>query len=317
MKKQSNIQFYQQTVLPSLFDCLDRAFPEFHWSPTTLGWKGVKTQENGSPGGSVVSNHPWGFVDERGNSTSWFEYENANSSCDFDGTVGDLAKRAGVTNTCTNHLTDEEEQEAVAHLRRQDLLEQFVAHCNFRLSTDQGDQAAQTLHSRYGVETSQIPQLDIGLFTTAQEVGECLVHAGFTHDEILASTIVGDTRVPGRIIIPWRDCNGQIKTIIARDLSETGQSNLYLRDGIGTVAFGLNVALRPSAGGQEDLVIVEDILDVIFFQSIGELNVAAVIDSDEALTGWHWERLAQSGVKSVTLAFDAKGNCPGSPPMIR
>ena len=145
MKKQSNIQFYQQTVLPSLFDCLDRAFPEFHWSPTTLGWKGVKTQEDDSPGGSVVSNHPWGFVDERGNSTSWVKYEKASSTCDFVGAVGNLAERAGVTNPCANHLTDEEEQEAVAHLRRQDLLEQFVAHCNFRLSTDQGNQAAQTL----------------------------------------------------------------------------------------------------------------------------------------------------------------------------
>ena len=66
------LAFYEQRVLPALFQRLDRAFPELEWNWTGDGWKGVKKTDGGiynrHDQTAVVCNHPWGFVTRAG---SW------------------------------------------------------------------------------------------------------------------------------------------------------------------------------------------------------------------------------------------------------
>mgnify|MGYP006969399763 FL=1 len=74
------LAFYEERVLPALYQRLDRAFPELEWNWTGDGWKGVKKTEGGAYNRydhtAIVCNHPWGFVTRAGTATSWLAYIN-------------------------------------------------------------------------------------------------------------------------------------------------------------------------------------------------------------------------------------------------
>ena len=74
------LAFYEEQVLPALYQRLDRAFPELEWNWTGDGWKGVKKTDAGVfaryDQTAIVSNHPWGFVTRSGTATSWLAYIN-------------------------------------------------------------------------------------------------------------------------------------------------------------------------------------------------------------------------------------------------
>ena len=56
--------FYEEQVLPTLFEQLDRVFPEFRWNRTTAGWTAQRIHENGSThlSHSIVCQHNWGLM---------------------------------------------------------------------------------------------------------------------------------------------------------------------------------------------------------------------------------------------------------------
>ena len=304
--------FYEEKVLPALFERLDWAFPEFQWTRTACGWTGSRRGENGytDPSGSatILCSHPWGFVDQNGNAISWISYvgrsHGANGSS-FTSIVKTLANLAGVDDGVLNSVSHLDEQEAERNERGRELAESFVAYCQARLWGVAGANVTSVLEREYGISTHSIRYLPIGLYTSPGDVVQHLLARGFSHDEIAQSYLVCDERISGRLIVPWRDRWGRIATIAAQDLAQpNGRAGqlLYLKGGEKTEAFGLDVALRPGSGGHEHLILVDTILDAIFFQSVGLSNVATIGTRDNTVSSDHWTKLAEHEIRAVTLA---------------
>lgn len=144
----------------------------------------------------------------------------------------------------------------------------------------------------------------IGFFPGVAALKAQLVHDGFTADEIVASRLLGDSRLSGQLVGPIRDPQGRILSFWARQTEQQGPRYLYLstRWKDETAVFGLDVALPAVVGGKHDLLLVEDLLDALYLQSQGLPYVAAIGSSAAEMTERRWQRLAELGVYRVTLA---------------
>jgi len=312
MSQSALYTFYEEQVLPSLFERLDRAFSEFRWTRTTCGWTAQRVHENGTTNvaRSIVCHQNWGFVDQFGAVTSWLEYANGTHGAhhrDFVSAVRHLASLAGIHESAlpTGYSNHDVEQ-ACANERRRHLVESYIGYCQAALHHEAGRTARQGLHHEFQLDEREVLSLPIGYFTTADDVAQRMTSAGFSREEIIASHVVCDPRLEGRLIVPWRDRWGRVATIVAldtRDVRHGSREVLYLRGGLKPQAFGLDVALRPCSGGRDHLVFVDGIVDVLYLQSLGVSNVAATAAANGPVTTEQWQQLADQGVRSVTLVL--------------
>jgi len=310
------VDFYERDVLPVLFERLDRAFPELQWSPAGSGWVGARHDAQTRSSTStdrifnLVCHQPWGFVSRDGTVTSWLAYVNNGTEptgAEFADAVLRLAHLAGVDATPVNQRVSREEQHAACRRhRRHQLLEAFVAYCHVNMNGPSGAAAGDYLQRRYGIDVRYIEKLPLGVYTNPHDMMDYLVGVGFSGEEVVASGVRNDSRLEGRLMIPWRDRWGTIQTVIAEDpagSTSSGIRRLHLQRDVRPDGFGLDVAMRPAAGGRQQLILVEDILDVVYLHSQGQLNVAMVGNGQRLPQTHHWEQLASEGVESVVLAF--------------
>ena len=307
--------FYEEQVLPALFDRLDQAFPEFGWKRTSRGWTATNREHTKTLTGAaprrVVCNQPWGFYVHGGAATSWPAYVHGSkpTGVAFVETVKDLANRAGVDASVLDRpLSPEEAERHAERERRGDLLETFLTQAHVALLDDVGKSGQSYLAFRgFG----NLEEFSFGYFTTPAQVKRDLQATGFSEEEIHASNLLADGRWTGRLLIPWRDRWGRLSTIAARDLTGNVAAGpifapgkyLYLKGGMKPPAFGLDVALRDDEG-RRNLVLVEGLLDVVSLQAKGFPNVAALGGQGNLLTADRWNALTGYGVRSVTLALD-------------
>jgi hypothetical protein len=397
------LAFYEERVLPVLYQRLDRAFPELQWAWTGDGWKGVKRTDAGAYARSdetaIVCNHPWGYVTRSGKATSWLAYIHGGAMPQgpaLASAIRRLADLAGVEYRWAPALGS---YEAVAsrrenvdpfvyqpeflyvpverngpatintapfapqypaepvtpvtpatpvhpsvatpveqnfqparhpsyYERQAQLWESFAAYCHECLclcreaaKAMQPVEASAAIEESYwhacvkvreqleqqcGLDVPRADHLPLGVYPSAVAVLEHLTACGFTQEEINAAAVLGDTRLPGRVIIPWRDALGRIATIIAEDLSAEERSTtrrLYIKGGQRPAIFGLDVALRPASGGVDELILVDTPLDVVYFQQHGLPNVAMMAGASKTPTKQDWEVLADLGVCNATLAL--------------
>jgi hypothetical protein len=161
------------------------------------------------------------------------------------------------------------------------------------------------LHQR-GFDLRKVDQLPLGYFPSAEPIWHGLLHEGFSADEILASNLLTDSRLPGRLVGPIRDAQRQIISFWARRPQELDRS-LYLSTEWKeqTGVFGLDVACPAVAGGRRDLLLVEDIWDSLLLQFHGCAAVGAIGNSPADISPRRWERLDELGIHRVTLVVDS------------
>ena len=199
----------------------------------------------------------------------------------------------------------------LAALARRDrmaaLLEAFSLHAHLVLLDQPGPagvaKAAREFLAEQGFDLSALDELPMGLFVDRRRVGEQLEQMGFSAAEIAASQLAADPRLEGRLVGPIRGPDGRIESFWARHPGDRRPRYLFKgkwKESVGL--FGLDAALRPAAAGREHLVIVEQLLDALLFQSRGLGNVAAIGGPAHALTPQRWERLATLGVRRITVA---------------
>ena len=199
------------------------------------------------------------------------------------------------------------------------LLEEFFRHAH-RLLVEPSDpagagQAARRFLARRGFDLGALDHLPLGLFTDPRTLGHRLGEAGFSAREIEASELLADPRLSGRLIGPIRDRHGRIVSFWARHPDDQPPHWLFKgpwRDQVGL--FGLDVALRPEAGGQEHLVIVEDVLDAVLLHGRGLRNVAALASPVSGAAAGRvrrqlaaepqWRHAATAQIARATLAVD-------------
>jgi hypothetical protein len=295
------VEFYELEVLPTLFQHLDVAFPEFGWRRKGAGWVATCRQLTKSLTGArpdrVVCNQPWGFYVYGGAATSWATYINGGSKPErgaFVEVVRKLAALVGVNPSPIGREPTLGEQARIENQERRSLLfDVFLEYVRAALLSEIGVQARTYLLGR-GFEESWLKELDLGLYTTLAAVRSRLAEAGFMIEEVKNSGVDFDARWEGRLVGAWRDRWGRIGTFWARDFSGRAQGAekyLYLTSKVkwggkrkaDLVAFGLDVALTTDAG-QEELPLVEGLLDVVFLRAKGFPALAAIGGSGEELS---------------------------------
>lgn len=194
------------------------------------------------------------------------------------------------------------------HQRVDNLLETFLEHTRRMLRDRGGRKRAQKSARSYlqsrGVDLDDLERLPIGLVTDAEEVSKALSLAGFRPEEIEASKLISDTRLPGRLVGPIQDSGGRILSFWARHPED--QSPRYLFKGKWqneAGAFGLHEALPALAESDGNLVLVSDLLDAVLLSYQGFSPVAAIGGSAREMTALRWQRLAEQGVRQVTLVL--------------
>ncbi len=308
------LDFYERRVLPALFERLDRAFPELQWTRDGDGWQGLAPAKANGVAASCLRlqcKHPWGFVDSTGNAVSWLTHAQGGQPPTPERlveTIRHLAQRAGVDDApLAERFSREDQIEAHRAERQRELLEAFVAYCHVTMCSDAGHAALEYLQRYYGINGHEVGELPLGVYTSQKDVRDHLSGVGFSDEEIAESRVVRDVRLDGRIIIPWRDRRGLIRRVVAHESSEKLHGlprQLYRKADETEDAFGLDVALRPSSGGRDHLILVEGILDAVYFHTHGVPNVATFGAAGKVPTVVQWERLAQLGVRQVTLALN-------------
>jgi len=305
------VDFYERRVLPNLFERLDQAFPEINWTRTQNGWLGEQLDERTNRGGTarrLVCNQPWGFTAQDGVSASWLTYANGGSNPTGEQlvrAVRKLADLAGVEDTIADQpLTRQQQHEAQRATRYGELLEAFSAYCNACLFGPKGKQSLDILREDYGIRPDEVATTPLGVYTSAQDVREYLLSVGFSNDEIEASYVTRDSRLSQRVTIPWRDAWGNLKTVVACDL--TGRSGyrgsqLFLRGSTRPEFFGLDVALRQASGGRKDLLLVSNLVEVVVCHARGLRNVATCGNRTGTVSSRQW--------KSVIALCRASNTC--------
>jgi hypothetical protein len=165
--------------------------------------------------------------------------------------------------------------------------------------------ARACLHQR-GFDLRKLEHLPLGYFPAVEPLWRRLLHDGFAADEIRASNLLADSRLPGRLIGPIRGADRRIESFWARQPQNLDRC-LYLstewKDNAGL--FGLDVALPAVAGGRRDMLVVEDIWDALLLQAHGWAAVGAIGNSPADVGSRRWERLDELGIHRVTLLVDS------------
>jgi len=161
------------------------------------------------------------------------------------------------------------------------------------------------LHQR-GFDLRKLEQLPFGYFPAAEPIWHGLLRDGFSADEIRASNLLADSRLPGRLVGPIRDAGRRIISFWAK-LPQHLDRSLYLSSDWKEQAgvFGLDEAYPAVAHGRHDLLLVEDIWDAILLQTHGFPGVGAIGNSPADISSRRWERLDELGIHRVTLVVDS------------
>lgn len=310
--------FYDQDVIPQLYERLDSAFPEFgfkwhynHWRATN---KNGATQLPGSPRPDrvyVYQNRTYGMLIQGGSFVPWTSYINGGSSPkgqDYIIAIKELANRAGVDSSCLDRkLTKKEMEDSRKAQRKKELLEAFLDFTKVSLFSPAGSPARDYLLSRgFTMEALQRPDFPLGFYTAPNEIKDFLRNSKFTYPEIKESGVVYDSRWENRLIGVWRDEKEKIVTFFARALVPVPKKEkyLYLSGYKKGSAFGLNIALNHKEA-RGCLVIVEGLMDVLNFYVAGFQQVLGIGGAGTALTPKRWKSIIEAtGYSPLALALD-------------
>jgi len=301
--------FLDQEVLPTLWDRLDQAFPEFGWKRKADRWEATAAdfcrRELACRADRVWASRRarQGFLVQGGEAVSWTSYVSGKPrpvGRDFVEAVRDLARRAGVDPAPLDRPLSPEEQEARRQAElEQDILQTFLVWSQAQLRGPQG-QAARDYLVRRGLPEDQLQDLGWvpGLELAAQE----LEAQGFTREDVERTGLLRDGRWDGRLVCPiWSSRGDQLQTFWARDLSgtaEAGAKYLFLAGHRKPVLY-----LAEASQAQTPLVLVEGVLDPLVFRAHGVSNLASVGQARVSVE--QLQEVYRTGVRELVFALDA------------
>ncbi|MFO0897708.1 MAG: DUF2934 domain-containing protein [Pirellulales bacterium] len=294
--------FYQRQLLPTAFERLDQLDPASAWRAADFGWRGVSGER------ARTCFQPWGFVDAAGGAHSWlasFSGRLPASAGEFLEAVDRLAQLLGLEDSLdVQRVPPYDLFAAYLQFRQDSLFETFLGLAQHQLGAPAGANARAALADRFGVDDGDVAAWPLGIYPEPQELFARLRSAGFSSDEIGWSAVLGDQRLPGRLLVPWRDRWGRLSTVVARDWQAPATApgrQLLLPAGTRSQIFGLDVALRAEAGHGPHIYVAEGLLEVVALQARGVRNVCSAGRLGAPLTADFWQELTAAGVREATL----------------
>jgi DNA primase len=298
--------FYTGTVLPTLAERLDHAFPEFGWRRDARGWVATNEQHTharlGVRAERVVAHGPAprGFLVHGGEPMLWTAYVNGGEvprGIDFVRAVKEIADRAGVDPSPLERPQPRD--------RRADLLQEFFDLCRRELGGERGS-AARAYLERRGFPRHTIQGTGLGLVPPRSTTRQ-LLERGYREGEIAASGVLADSRWPGRLCGAWRNEYGRIGTLWTRALGDVTSADsryLYLRGASRTSLppYGVSDLRTGSRGPRREVVLVEGFMDLHQLRARGIENIAALGGTSTSTRTF--ERLDRLGIDLVTVCLD-------------
>jgi len=294
--------FYERQLLPTAFERLDQLDPSSSWKTAHFGWQGASGDR------ARTSFQPWGFVDAGGGAHSWlssFHGRLPMSAGEFLEAVDRLAQLLGLEDALdVQRVPPYELFAAYLQFRQDSLFETFLGLSQHGLASATGTATREALAERFGVDDAEIASWPLGVYPEPKELFARLKATGFSADEIGWSAVLGDQRLPGRLLVPWRDRWGRLSTVVARDLQAPATApgrQLLLPAGTRAQVFGLDVALRAESGPQPHVFVAEGLLEVVALQARGVRNVCSAGRVGAPLSDAFWQELGGAGVRQATL----------------
>lgn len=290
-------------LYPSLFESIDRAFPEHNFTRNSTGWISNTYLKDGSPHKSrkdktVISRKAQGFILENGGETlSLVDYTMRRDGVEFIEAVKTLAAVAG------RELPQSQNYDSTNYQRHRDqttLLEACNGYFMYCLENAPGAEEVRAYLSSRGYSVEDCKAMELGFIPSQEKLSSYLRDKKGYSPDLIAETVkltpaIGDTH---KLILPFRS-GGSIKGFVARTLSPEQKSKYMYSTGLVRSETFYNI---KAAKNDKDIVIVEGCLDALICDVRGIENVVALGGAN--LSSQQIEDAIKRGAKKFTLCLD-------------
>jgi DNA primase catalytic core len=291
-------------LYPSLFESIDRAFPEHNFNRYRSGWRS-KTYLDGTPHKErkdkteVSKKMPGRIFEWGGENLSLIDYVMRRDNLEFPKALKTLSDVIGITPP--NQL------DPVAYksfVKRQSLLEEANGYF---IESLQGSEVIKDYLSSRGYSQEDIKTMELGYIPDQESLHKHLESKGFTKEEtkegLNLTNGIGSTN---RLSIPFRS-GGNLKGFVFR-ATEEGVEMKYLNStGLSRGESFFNIS---SLKGDKDLIVVEGYLDALICEARGIDNVVGL--GSNKVTSEQIKDAIRRGAKKITLCLDGdKGGKEG------
>ena len=298
----SNITNYLRNELyPTLFNSIDRAFPELNFQHSAKGWISPLKLDGSNPkkprrDKTVVTKTAPGIILEQGGEVlSLVDYVMRRDSVDLLTAIKTLTEIAGLQ-TPRELLSDPEAYQR--HKDKTTLLEACNSYFIFCLENSTGAEEVRDYLSLRGYSVEEAKTMELGYIPSQDKLFKYLLNKKYSQ-ELISETLqfikgIGSTH---RLTIPYRS-GGSLKGFKFRALGDTTPK--YLNStGMNKSGGFFNLM---SIKGDKDVVIVEGELDSLHATVKGIDNVVALggssINSDQV------KDAIKRGAKKFTICLD-------------
>ena len=291
--------FIEYELKPSIFENVDRLFPEMYFSRCGRDWQSPKKIGGGEPHAprkdkSIISaKYPGRILEQGGESIDIIEYyqQQRGLSKPIDA-IKELSERLGLEMPKGNLPKDYELQK-----ERQNKLLPLVEKMREDIFTINGNKALRYLTEERGYTAEEVKGMGLG-YCTEQTAKQLLSLV----DDPKRSFI---SRAEDFVAIPYT-CNGEIMGVVFRHTAPQQGENKYYNVFTSNTAtkkynlFGLTPL--PLRGECKDIIVVEGELDALRMAYNGFENVVAVASS--TLSKEAVEQAKRKGAERIVLLFD-------------
>jgi DNA primase catalytic core len=291
-------------LYPSLFESIDRAFPEHNFNRYRSGWRS-KTYLDGTPHKErkdkteVSKNRPGRIKEWGGEDLSLIDYVMRRDNVEFPQALKILSDVVG--------LTPPNQLDPVAYksfVKRQSLLEEANGYF---IESLQGSESIKGYLTSRGYSQEDIKTMELGYIPDQESLHKHLESKGFNNEEIKEGlNLTNGIGSTNRLSIPFRS-GGNLKGFVFR-ATEDGAKTKYLNStGLSRGESFFNIS---SLKGDKDLIVVEGYLDALICEARGIDNVVGL--GSNKVTSEQIKDAIRRGAKKITLCLDGdKGGKEG------
>jgi DNA primase catalytic core len=291
-------------LYPSLFESIDRAFPEHNFNRYRSGWRS-KTYLDGTPHKErkdkteVSKNRPGRIKEWGGEDLSLIDYVMRRDNVEFPQALKILSDVVG--------LTPPNQLDPVAYksfVKRQSLLEEANGYF---IESLQGSESIKGYLTSRGYSQEDIKTMELGYIPDQESLHKHLESKGFNNEEIKEGlNLTNGIGSTNRLSIPFRS-GGNLKGFVFR-ATEDGAKMKYLNStGLSRGESFFNIS---SLKGDKDLIVVEGYLDALICEARGIDNVVGL--GSNKVTSEQIKDAIRRGAKKITLCLDGdKGGKEG------
>lgn len=299
-----NTPWINSELYPSLFESIDRAFPEHNFTRDRSGWRsntyldGTSHRERKDKT-VVYKNRPGRIKEWGGEDLSLIDYVMRRDNVEFPQALKTLSDVVG--------LTPPNQLDPVAYksfVKKQNLLEEANGYF---IESLKGSKSINDYLSSRGYSQEDINTMELGFIPDQESLHKHLESKGFSNAEIKdglpLNNGIGSTN---RLSIPFRS-GGNLKGFVFRATEEGAKMKYLNSTGLSRGESFFNIS---SLKGDKDLIVVEGYLDALICEARGIDNVVGL--GSNKVTSEQIKDAIRRGAKKITLCLDGdKGGKEG------